>query len=407
MPSISARCARAIGAQVDQSSPKSLPPKPLFATGSAASEAIDASALVWAGITSQLVVKYNQNALRAARAFAGVLWAMESAARATESEYPAKHASAELAAHSAAGEMVNHFYPLEPVNRWRAVAAGHANSAANRLTEVEQARAWEAGQRAAKSTITRLLAEGSDLPATTAEPPSREFAWHGAWPLVKVRALEPQAGGWPLWLASVSVAQRIPPAPVPGSLQHREAAKEAEQVAHSLTPAQRQIAQFWHLDQGSVTPAGVWLSRVGLLPLPAAGAARDRLRLLAFTSVAMRDALVLAWQIKYRDWSERPISTIRRDQDPAFTPLLVTPPFPAYVSGHAAVSAAAAVTVACLVPVHAETAAQWAEEAALSRLFGGIHFRFDNDQGLALGRSVGADICVAAGATLPRSLAPQ
>ena len=135
VPSISARCARAIGAllacfilnhagyaQVDQSSPKSLPPKPLFATGSAASEAIDASALVWAGITSQLVVKYNQNALRAARAFAGVLWAMESAARATESEYPAKHASAELAAHSAAGEMVNHFYPLEPVNRWRAVA---------------------------------------------------------------------------------------------------------------------------------------------------------------------------------------------------------------------------------------------------------------------------------------------
>jgi hypothetical protein len=109
----------------------------------------------------------------------------------------------------------------------------------------------------------------------------------------------------------------------------------------------------------------------------------------------MHDAFIACWQIKYRDWSERPITAIRRMLDPTFVPLLVTPGFPAYVSGHATISAAAAGVLSRLVPRLADDFEKQAEEAAMSRLWGGIHFRCDNEEGLRLGRSVAKDVLAA------------
>ena len=75
--------------------------------------------------------------------------------------------------------------------------------------------------------------------------------------------------------------------------------------------------------------------------------------------------------------------------DPDFLPYLLTPPFPGYVSGHAAASGAAAEVLAAFFPERAAELQEWAEEAAMSRLYGGIHFRSDNTEGLRLGRAVG------------------
>ena len=83
------------------------------------------------------------------------------------------------------------------------------------------------------------------------------------------------------------------------------------------------------------------------------------------------------------------MTAIRRELDSSFLPLLPTPPFPSYVSGRSTTSAAAATVLATFFP---DTRAQlhaWAREAAVSRLYAGIHFRADNDQGLELGRRVG------------------
>jgi membrane-associated phospholipid phosphatase len=157
-----------------------------------------------------------------------------------------------------------------------------------------------------------------------------------------------------------------------------------------LTPAQREAAWFWNLDAGSVTPAGVWLQLAlqALTERPDIGTPA-RLELLAAMGMAMHDAFIHCWRIKLRDWSERPVTAIRRTLDPSFDPLLVTPGFPGYVSGHATVSAAAAEVLAQHLP---GAQAHWrarAEEAAMSRLWGGIHFRSDNEHGARLGRSVG------------------
>jgi membrane-associated phospholipid phosphatase len=84
------------------------------------------------------------------------------------------------------------------------------------------------------------------------------------------------------------------------------------------------------------------------------------------------------------------VTAIRREIDPAWLPLLPTPPFPSYVSGHSSTSGAASVVLAAYVPAAARRLHSLAREAAASRLYGGIHFRSDNEAGLTLGRAVGA-----------------
>jgi membrane-associated phospholipid phosphatase len=81
------------------------------------------------------------------------------------------------------------------------------------------------------------------------------------------------------------------------------------------------------------------------------------------------------------------VTAIRRELDPAFLSYIATPPFPSYVSGHSTTSGAASTVLAARFPDAALRA--WADEAAVSRLYGGIHFRSDNEAGLVLGRKVG------------------
>jgi membrane-associated phospholipid phosphatase len=80
---------------------------------------------------------------------------------------------------------------------------------------------------------------------------------------------------------------------------------------------------------------------------------------------------------------------MRRRVDVFWAPLLPTPPFPGYVSGHAATSGAASTVLARFFPRHAAGLDRMAAEAAESRLYAGIHFRADSEAGLALGRRVG------------------
>jgi hypothetical protein len=95
-----------------------------------------------------------------------------------------------------------------------------------------------------------------------------------------------------------------------------------------------------------VTPPGVWNRKaMGWVAQHALGTA-ETARVFAALNVAMADALVACWQAKFEHWSVRPVNVIREKLDPDFLPWLFTPPFPSYVSGHAAVSGAAAEVLA-------------------------------------------------------------
>src|SRR5207237_822944 len=92
----------------------------------------------------------------------------------------------------------------------------------------------------------------------------------------------------------------------------------------------------------------------------------------------------------YTYWSPRPVNVIRDSGlDPNWTSFLPTPVFPSYVSGHAGYSGAAAVVMSYFFPADTAVFEAKAQEAAMSRLYGGIHYRADNEVGLDLGHKVG------------------
>ncbi len=188
--------------------------------------------------------------------------------------------------------------------------------------------------------------------------------------------------------------------------------REGEEVylaVNNRTPEQEAIARFWSDDPGQTpTPPGHWISiltqivRQREIPLDRAAQA------YAAVGVAVSDAFISCWRTKYRYNLLRPVTYIRNVIDPAWTPLLTTPPFPEYTSGHSVQSAAAARVLTDLfgrvsftdrtheargLPARSfESCKDAAEEAAESRLLGGIHFRSAIERGLEQGECVGRQV---------------
>lgn len=185
-------------------------------------------------------------------------------------------------------------------------------------------------------------------------------------------------------------------------------ALETYEAGRNLTPEQKAIARFWADDAMlSTTPPGHWIEIAldifarDALPLD------RRVETLALLAVAMADAFIACWHEKYRYDLVRPVTYIRKHIDPKFEPLLITPPFPEYPSGHSVQSGAAEAVMTSLFGegfafedasrlregLPARKFASFhaaAQEAGMSRLYGGIHFRAAIERGLEQGRCVGA-----------------
>ncbi len=187
-----------------------------------------------------------------------------------------------------------------------------------------------------------------------------------------------------LWFVPGVESVRPGPPPAPGSAEFNTAVNELKDVLDNLTNEQRKIANFWSDGLGTYTPPGHWnrfacdyIIKYKFNPLRAA-------RLLAYLNMAMEDAGIACWDAKYYYHYPRPIQEI-----PGFKTILGTPNFPSYTSGHSMFSAAGATVMAHVFPSEAAIFDAWAEEAAASRLYGGIHYRFDIDAGEQQGRIVG------------------
>ncbi len=187
-----------------------------------------------------------------------------------------------------------------------------------------------------------------------------------------------------------------------------KAAMEVYETVNNLTPDQKLTARFWSDDPMlSSTPPGHWISiAIGLGDQQAMPAA-EIAPMMAILGIAMADAFIGCWEAKFEFNSLRPVTYIRRHIDPKWEPLLITPPFPEYPSGHSTVSAAAAIALTAVfgenfafddltheaegLPTRRfNSFAEAAEDAALSRLYGGIHFRYGNEAGTTQGRCIGA-----------------
>ena len=374
---------------------------PFGASRSSTPAALAVSLTHWARQVMRLVVKYQQNPLRAARALTYVHVAMHDAwVHAARLVPDASATVQELAAHRAASLVMEQLYANETPGQFEAQYAVLALRVAAAADEERLAIAI--GQGVAASLIDRSLRDGAGRVWSLKDrPPAFEGIWQPTYPMYAVNPAEGYAPQWRPWI-SRSVQRYAPPAaPRPGSARHAQETREVFEVARTLTDNQKHVAHQWNLEAGSVTPGGVWMQQaIQELESRIAGAPSAQpsqvisvvLPVLSTVSVALHDAFVECWRVKLRDWSERPVTAIRRDLDPAFVPLLVTPGFPSYVSGHSTVSAAAATVLAHFWPESAARFQAMAQEASMSRLWGGIHFRSDNEEGLRLGQSVGEEV---------------
>jgi PAP2 superfamily protein len=218
--------------------------------------------------------------------------------------------------------------------------------------------------------------------------------------------------GFVVPFAMSSSSQFRPPGP-PSLDSERYAADYNEVKAlgassgSTRTEEQTEIALFWADGAGTETPPGHWNSIAQSIADGRGSTLEENARLFALLNIAMADAAICAWDAKYTFHFWRPVTAIAfAEPELNWMSFIVTPPFPDYVSGHSTFSGAAATVLALFYGTEDlpftigsdflpgvyrgfATCLDAAEEAAVSRLYGGIHFRSANEDGLQAGISIG------------------
>lgn len=218
-----------------------------------------------------------------------------------------------------------------------------------------------------------------------------------------------------------SCSQFKPVPPVPFSKDKNSAFYKLMLLNYNdnLSEDHRAIAAFWdcnpfavqdngHLLVGikKISPGAHWLGITGIACKKEGKSFDETMQIYTTVSVGLMDAFICCWDEKYRSNRIRPETAIRKYIDPEWTPLIQTPPFPEYLSGHSTISASSATilthffgdnfsytdTIEVRYGLPARTFSsfkQAAREAAISRFYGGIHFMDAIDEGFEQGEKVG------------------
>lgn len=189
---------------------------------------------------------------------------------------------------------------------------------------------------------------------------------------------------WNLDFATmVSIRPAAPPQP--GTPAFETALNELRDMAKNRTREQFRITTFWADGVGTYTPPGHWNRRASELIAEKQLNEIRAARVMALVNTAMQDAGIACWDTKFYYLLPRPTEI-----DPSVTTATGIPNFPAFASGHSTFSAAAAEVLSYLFPDHSTDLNAMAEEAANSRIYGCIHYRFDSEEGLIHGKKIGA-----------------
>ena len=190
----------------------------------------------------------------------------------------------------------------------------------------------------------------------------------------------------------------------------------------TMTQEQIEIAKFWDCNPyvthqrghamfatKKITPGGHWIGITAIATRKSQNDFAQTINAYTHVSVALFDAFISCWDEKWNTLVVRPETLINKHYDDEWLPLLQTPPFPEYTSGHSVISRASAVVLTKLYGDHftfqdtTEVAyglptrsfksfIHASEEAAISRLYGGIHYMMAIEEGVAQGEKVGQHI---------------
>ena len=218
--------------------------------------------------------------------------------------------------------------------------------------------------------------------------------------------------------------QFVPPPPTkydvdPNSQFYKETIEVYEALQSEDKEERLAIAKFWDCNPyvshhtghvmfatKKITPGGHWMGIAAIACKQDNADFMKSTQVYALTSIALADAFISCWDEKYRSNLVRPETVINRHIDEEWAPALQTPPFPEYTSGHSVISRSAAIALTSIFgdnfAYHDNVEEEYglpardfnsfleaSEEAAVSRLYGGIHYRPAIDNGVAQGEKVG------------------
>ncbi|WP_234736510.1 vanadium-dependent haloperoxidase [Tellurirhabdus bombi] len=273
--------------------------------------------------------------------------------------------------------------------------------------------AWAAGDSYRQTRSLRRYAPKKQPGTWFPTPPGYIAAIEPYW--AKIR---------PLVLDSAAQFKLVAPPPFATTPDSRfyKTAREVHDVVNQLTPEQRLMANFWdcnpffintqgHMNFASkkLSPGGHWLAIAGQVSRQTGADLLKTSAAYFLTAVALFDGFISCWDDKYRYNLIRPETYINAYINESWKPVLQTPPFPEYPSGHSVISTASAVILSHLfgnkiafvdsteVPYGLPTRKftsfkQAADEAAISRLYGGIHYREAIENGQQQGEQVGNQV---------------
>lgn len=317
--------------------------------------------------------------------------------------------SREAAAAAAAERVLSALYPSQ--------TAIFQAQLAQSLADIPDGSGKDNGVALGRTVADEILAwrstDGSDavVPYTWTEEPGR---WRPT-PPAYAPALLPQWGYvTPFGIAYGSQFRTSGP-PALDSAEYAAALNEIKMLGEKNSQYrdadQTEIALFWADGAGTVTPPGHWNQIAQQISTEKNSTLSENARLFALLNVALADAAIIAWDAKYTYDFWRPITAVREahqdgnpltDPDEDWEPLLVTPPFPEYVSGHSTFSGAASGILALIfgddtsfvtgsdeLPGVNRSFSSFSEaalEAGRSRIYGGIHYEFSNTPAVAAGQ---------------------
>jgi hypothetical protein len=335
--------------------------------------------------------KYRYNRPSPARADAGVRALLPT------TDLPA-YPSEDAVLAGVTSEVLKLLFPASADEITRAAAEQReAALLSGRATASDVAAGLALGRAVAALVIARARADGMGAAGGTAA------LWQGMADSAKARGeiawisqesparppMLPAFGRVTAWTMSAAQLEALnPPAPPStGSAQFREELDEVRRTVRGLTRDQLAIALKWNDGAGTYTPPGHWnhiatehVARARMSEVRAA-------RTFALLNMAMHDAAVGCWGVKFRYFNPRPAQL-----DPTIRTVIGLPNFPAYPSGHSTFSAAAAGVLSYVFPGASGEFDAMADEAGISRLYGGIHYRSDIVRGKEHGARIGADV---------------
>lgn len=376
----------------------------------------------WNNVLLSAIKTTAMNPPRASRAMAMVHLAMYDAVNAIEKTHKPylynaivdPSCSKEAAAAQAAYQTLSNLFPTlqatfdaELNNRLGMIAPGQAKNDGIAV-----------GLASGNAMVATRTGDGSTLTAAPYTGGTNPGQWRPTFPGFAPGLLPRWREVTPFGMVNAQQFQ-MPGPPSLTSQAYTDAYNEVKllgaKVGSTRNQDQSDIAQFWADGGGTSTPPGHWLRIAADVGTAQGNTLAENARMFALMSMAGADAAIACWDMKYVYDFWRPITGIREGDndtnndtvgDAAWESFIPTPPFPSFTSGHSTFSGSMAeilkeffgtdnisfTTTAegfALGPRSFTSFSQASDEAALSRLYGGIHWSFDNEVGLTMGRSLG------------------